>query len=130
MAHSVKAVQTLDIALPSPPSPSIVSSQRKSTTIACTVSSDGLIHAFDLAMVPDSDEVMEKVEIAPVAAYDTKGTRLTCLTLADGNVISAGEKRKEREGEDEGDEQESEEEGAEEWPNEQEEEEEEEMETD
>ncbi|KAG5350265.1 p21-activated protein kinase-interacting protein 1-like [Termitomyces sp. T112] len=126
--NRVKAVQTLDITLPCPPSPSADTSQRKATTIACTVSSDGFINVYDLAMVPASDEGQEKVDIAPVAAYDTKGTRLTCLTIADGDMVSgeakAGEKRKEREGEEEEDE--SEEEGVEEWLSEQEEEEEEE----
>ncbi|KAG6876841.1 hypothetical protein C0993_012658 [Termitomyces sp. T159_Od127] len=120
--NRVKAVSTLEVALPAGVAP------REATTLACTVSSDGLVHVYDLAMVPapgdgDGGEV---VGIAPVAVYDTKGTRLTCLTLADGDgdvgggEAQAGEKRKEREGE------ESEEEGAEEWPSEQEEEEEEE----
>jgi len=74
----VKALQTLDIALPP-------SSGRTSTTIVCTVSSDGKIHIYDLAHVPSrADKV---VEIAPVAEYDSKGTRLTCVTVGDGEVL-------------------------------------------
>jgi protein MAK11 len=74
----VKALQTLDIALPP-------SSGRTSTTIVCTVSSDGKIHVYDLDHIPSrADKV---VEIAPVAEYDSKGTRLTCVTLGDGEVL-------------------------------------------
>lgn len=75
----MKALQTLDIALPP-------SSGRTSTTIVCTVSSDGKIHIYDLAHVPShADKV---VEIAPVAEYDSKGTRLTCVTVGDGEVLA------------------------------------------
>ncbi|KAG6918378.1 hypothetical protein DXG01_015030 [Tephrocybe rancida] len=127
----VKAVQTLDIALPPAPASPTETPSRGSTTIACTVSSDGMVHVYDLALVPASASVSgEKAEIAPVAVYDTKGTRLTCLTLADGEAEvgpRVGEKRKK------GEESESEEEGNEEWPSgdeEEEEEEEEEIESD
>ncbi|KAG6879939.1 hypothetical protein C0992_009297 [Termitomyces sp. T32_za158] len=122
--NRVKAVTTLDIALPAGVS------SRDATTIACTVSSDGFVHVYDLAMVPPPSASEEVVEIAPVAVYDTKGTRLTCLTLADGDAdggeVLAGEKRKEREGEGEGEGEESEDDAAEEWPSEKEEEDEEE----
>jgi protein MAK11 len=66
----------------------------------CTISSDGKIHIYDLTSVPASDPSMspdKKVQIKPVAVYDTKGTRLTCVTVADGDVQSkqeAGLKRK------------------------------------
>ncbi|KAG6829143.1 hypothetical protein H0H92_005547 [Tricholoma furcatifolium] len=131
----VKAVQTISIALP----PSSSSSSSAQTILACTVSSDGRIHVYDLAMVPapSSQTANEKKEIAPVAEYDTNGTRLTCLALADGdgdvevgseNVAKVGEKRKVPEGEGEGEESDGDGEGdgGDEWPSEGEEEDEEE----
>ncbi|KAJ7089867.1 WD40-repeat-containing domain protein [Mycena belliarum] len=124
--NRVKAVQTLSIALP-PGSP------RASTTLAATASSDGRIHVYDLAALPPlansasnpNGAASEKLdggvpEIEPVASYDSKGTRLTCVTLADGDGIGSGgevgEKRKrgdgaeEDDGEDDGDEDEEDEE--------------------
>ncbi|KAF8075163.1 WD40-repeat-containing domain protein [Lyophyllum atratum] len=113
--NRVKAIQTLQIALPPLPS-----SERTSTTIACTVSSDGKIHVYDVAMIPEAGE---KAEILPVAVYDSKGTRLTCVTLADGELDTApvGSKRK-RQGE--GEDSEDKDEGDDEWPEEDEDEEE------
>lgn len=75
---SVRAVQTLQISIP------ITSlSKRTSTTIVSTASSDGKIHVYDLASLSESTQE-EVTEITPVVEYDSKGTRLTCLTLADG----------------------------------------------
>ncbi|KAG6844748.1 hypothetical protein H0H87_004080 [Tephrocybe sp. NHM501043] len=127
--NRVKAVQTLDITLP-PLSENKISSDvpmRRSTTIACTVSSDGMVHVYDIALVPASTST-EMVEIAPAAVYDTKGTRLTCITLADGDLESAndavvGEKRKKRVDIDESDDDDDDDD--EDWPSEEEEEEEE-----
>lgn len=52
------------------------------------------------------------LQISPVAEYDTKGTRLTCVTIADGEALehasSVSGKRKRG---DEGSEQEDEDEG-------------------
>jgi len=77
LCDRVKALQTLEIALPS-------SSGRTSTTIVTTVCSDGKIRVFDLFSIPvTSDEV---VEIEADAVYDTHGTRLICVTLADGDI--------------------------------------------
>jgi len=73
--NRVKATQTLEISLPE-------SSGRLSTTLVCTVSSDGFIKIYDLASVPASST--QKVEIEPLVSYDSKGTRLTCVTFADG----------------------------------------------
>ena len=83
-------MQTLEIALPE-------SSGRISTTLVCTVSSDGFINIYDLASVPGSST--PKTEIKPLVSYDSKGTRLTCVTFADGTTesvpeLSIGEKRK------------------------------------
>ncbi|KAL6309384.1 WD40-repeat-containing domain protein [Sparassis latifolia] len=98
--NRVKAVDTLSVALP----PS-VSSTRSSTTIVSTISSDGKIHIYDLAALPASSE--EKIQLNPVAEYDTKGTRLTCLALADGDIENSSNatgkrKRPEEEGDQSG----------------------------
>jgi protein MAK11 len=91
----VKAVETLHIALPktTPEDP------RATTTIVCTISSDGKIFVYDLATLPA--ETKEKMQLHPVAEYDTRGTRLTCLTVAEGRSAGGSTvvnvKRKERE---------------------------------
>jgi len=60
------------------------SCSRTFTTIVATVCTDGKIRVFDLSSIPvTSDEVLE---IEADAIYDTHGTRLTCVTLADGDV--------------------------------------------
>ncbi|KAF5361778.1 hypothetical protein D9756_002205 [Leucocoprinus leucothites] len=75
--NRVKAIQTLRIALPP-------SCSRTSTTVVTTVCTDGKIRLFDLHSVPATSS--EVTEIKADAEYDTKGTRLTCVTLADGDV--------------------------------------------
>ena len=80
--YRIKAVQTIGIALPS-------SSGRTSTIIACTVSSDGNVNIYDIAEIPDkpsTDTPQEVKQIEPLTTYDSKGTRLTCVTLADGDM--------------------------------------------
>jgi protein MAK11 len=79
--YRIKAVQTIEIALPS-------SSNRTSTIIACTVSSDGNINLYDIAAIPDqpTDTPQKVKQIEPLSTYDSKGTRLTCVTLADGDM--------------------------------------------
>ncbi|KAG2121703.1 WD40-repeat-containing domain protein [Suillus cothurnatus] len=72
-SNRVKAVEILPLALPR----STKADALLSTIILCTVSSDGKIHVYDLADV---------LQISPVAEYDTKGTRLTCVTIADGEA--------------------------------------------
>ncbi|KAF8630537.1 hypothetical protein AX15_002858 [Amanita polypyramis BW_CC] len=105
----VKALQTISVQLPP-----LYHSTQKSTIIVCTASSDGRIRVFDLASLPvsgagvvngDSDNG-KPVQIEPVAEYNTKGTRLTCLAVADGDAEheEGGEtrKRKREDEEDEG----------------------------
>jgi protein MAK11 len=80
--YRIKAVQTIGIALPS-------SSGRTSTIIACTVSSDGNVNLYDIAAIPEqpsTDTPQTTRQIEPLTTYDSKGTRLTCVTLADGDV--------------------------------------------
>lgn len=60
-----------------------------STIVACTVSSDGKIHVYDLALLPAVPST-QKAEIHPVAQYDSKGTRFTCITLAEGDSTQSG----------------------------------------
>lgn len=78
----VKAVNIIMVALPSI-SPSTPTS---STTLACTISSDGCIRTFDLAPILSS-KADNAIELQAIAEYDTKGSRLTCLTVADGELV-------------------------------------------
>ncbi|KAG1824693.1 WD40-repeat-containing domain protein [Suillus subaureus] len=108
-SNRIKAVESLPLALPR----STKANALLSTIILCTVSSDGKIHLYDLALLPaDQKAGSEVLQISPVAEYDTKGTRLTCVTIADGEALehaqSVNGKRKrgdedsEQEDEDEG----------------------------
>ncbi|CAL1714478.1 unnamed protein product [Somion occarium] len=105
--NRVKAVDALQIALPSIPN-----SSRTSTTLVSTISSDGKIRIYDLASLPTVPTNGEKTQLTPVAEYDTKGSRLTCVTLADGDIAipqaanvngkrKRGEQDKDEEGESE-----------------------------
>ncbi|KAL1678871.1 WD40-repeat-containing domain protein [Schizophyllum commune] len=87
-ANRVKAFQTLALALP----------DGTQTTVVCTVSSDGKLHAYDLGELPapastkaskdtEDDAVLE---IQPSGTYDSKGTRFTCVTVADGDAEGLG----------------------------------------
>lgn len=81
---SVKAVDILAISLPAS-----TPSGRLTTTIVTTVSSDGNVHVYDMAALPLDSTSKEVLEIKPAASYSTKGTRLTCVTLADGEVLTS-----------------------------------------
>lgn len=122
------------------------SSKRTSTTIIATASSDGKIHIYDFAQVGSDTSSAGKVqEVEPVTVYDSKGTRLTCVALADDvaaptPAVKAGKNGKRDRDEDEDSEAEGdedvdmygsgeEEEEEEDRENEEEEEEEEEMES-
>ena len=101
----MKAIDTISLALP----PS--SSTPATTTIVCTISSDGKIHIYDLASLDDPPgEQRQRLE--PAAVYDTKGTRLTCVTLSDGDVaeIRKGKRKREDRGKADKDESDQEEE--------------------
>ncbi|KAG2072448.1 WD40 repeat-like protein [Suillus decipiens] len=94
-SNRVKAVEILPLALPQ----STKANALLSTIILCTVSSDGKIHVYDLASLPAGQKAgSEVLQISSVAEYDTKGTRLTCVTIAEGeapaNGKSANGKRK------------------------------------
>jgi protein MAK11 len=78
--NRVKALDTIKIALSS--------TKRRSTTLLSSVSSDGTINVYDLSLLPPPSlsEEIDIVETSPVVTYDSKGSRLTCVTLADGDV--------------------------------------------
>ena len=70
-----------------------------------TVSSDGWIRLFDLGTLNSLQSTASSKnvpQLEAIASYDTKGSRLTCCTLADGEapVQSAIGKRKHEESED------------------------------
>ena len=93
----MKAFDTLVVALPS-------NAPRESTTVLSTVSSDGRIHLYDLSELPPNlfeAERKDAIDIVPIAEFDAKGTRFTCVTLADGDLdtVSSDEKRKREESE-------------------------------
>jgi protein MAK11 len=113
-SNRVKAVDTLKIALPVTEG----GMSRSSTTIISTISSDGKILVYDLESVlqslltlrTDEDGKKDVPAIKPVVEYDSNGSRLTCLTLAEGEteVVSAGSgKRKHKESEDEDEDEEA-----------------------
>jgi protein MAK11 len=79
----VKAIDTIRVALPS--------TRRNSTTILSSVCSDGTINVYDLSLLPPPAPIAPSSipEISPVVTYDSKGTRLTCVTLAEGEVDHA-----------------------------------------
>jgi protein MAK11 len=89
-------------------------SSRKSTTLVCTASSDGMIHVYDLAGLGLGQKSAVQ-ELEPVARYDSKGTRFTCLTVADvepnENNILTKRKREEAEEADKVDEDDDEDDG-------------------
>lgn len=88
----MKAVSALSVALPA-------GSSRQSTTLIGTISSDGFVLIFDLASLPppasesvsQTESTAEPHQLSHIANYDTKGSRLTCMTLADGEVSSTTE---------------------------------------
>ncbi|KZP28738.1 WD40 repeat-like protein [Athelia psychrophila] len=97
-ANRVKAIDVLTVALPPSPSPS----SPKTTTLVCTASSDGLVRVFDLAdLLADGGDAVKEMQAC--AEYNSKGTRLTCVTFAEGDVdASAAQAGVKRAREDEG----------------------------
>ncbi|KIO26535.1 hypothetical protein M407DRAFT_24256, partial [Tulasnella calospora MUT 4182] len=97
----VKALATLPVTLPS----------EAQTTYLTTIGSDGKIHLYDLLDLPPSSNATsappDPPQILPIATYDTKGSRLTSLTMADGAPPQTAGKRK-RDGDEDEDEEEAE----------------------
>ena len=82
-SYRVKAIDAMRVALSS--------ARRDSTTILSSVSSDGTVNVYDLLLLPPSAPIAPSniPEISPVVTYDSKGSRLTCVTLAEGDVDHA-----------------------------------------
>lgn len=79
---SVKALATLRIALPTSSA-----QQRTSTDILVTISSDGRVLVYDVhALVGLQSDVGAVPQLAALAEYDTAGSRLTCLTVAEDPI--------------------------------------------
>jgi len=97
MSYLVVSVKALDV---------LVS---QGATFVATASSDGRIHLYDLTVPLRGSTTSEPQDIYPVAAYDTNGSRLTCVTLVEGEdyVESIlGRKRKHEEGDEDENEEE------------------------
>ena len=62
------------------------------TVLISSVSSDGLINLYDLESFLTLKPIAgsEIRQGSPLASYDTKGSRLTCVFLADGKSAQAG----------------------------------------
>ncbi|CAE6460776.1 unnamed protein product [Rhizoctonia solani] len=61
-------------------------SKHQKVTLMSTASSDGKILVYNLSQVPTCSKETDTVpELKPMASYDTKGSRLVCLTMADGD---------------------------------------------
>lgn len=96
----MKALATLPITLPS----------GSKTTYLTTIGSDGKIHLYDLLDFPPNSDATtassELPQVSPIATYDTKGSRLTSLTMADGlPPQTAGKRKRDDEDEDEDEEE-------------------------
>lgn len=61
----------------------------ESSTLLSTVSSDGLVNLYDLSSAIGSPTQGEDNKSEPIASYDTKGSRLTCVFLAEGRKEQA-----------------------------------------
>ncbi|KAL5531595.1 hypothetical protein ACEPAG_4472 [Sanghuangporus baumii] len=91
--NRVKSLDTLVVATTK------TKTEQKWTTIMSTVSSDGWVRIFDLGILDSIGSTIaskDVIQLEAIASYDTKGSRLTCCTLADGEtpVQSVTGKRK------------------------------------
>ncbi|CAE6483545.1 unnamed protein product [Rhizoctonia solani] len=76
--NRVKALDVLQVHGPG--------SKNQKTSLISTASSDGIIFIYDLSRVLGSYNTEDPVpQFKPIASYDTKGSRLVCLTMADGD---------------------------------------------
>lgn len=66
----------------------------QNAAFATTVSSDGQIHLYDLTAAMDISSVTEPLNVAPIAVYDTKGSRLTCVTITETEEDRAETKKR------------------------------------
>ncbi|KAG9099875.1 hypothetical protein FS749_000133 [Ceratobasidium sp. UAMH 11750] len=77
--NRVKALDLLNVSIPG--------REGGTTTLMSTASSDGNIFVYDLGVTLISSEPSEIPTFQSIATYDTKGSRLVCLTMADGEPV-------------------------------------------
>ncbi|KAK4686503.1 protein MAK11, partial [Tremellales sp. Uapishka_1] len=73
-SNRIKSISSLPFYIPAIDSTSLP----KKTVLLTSASSDGLINVYDLSTMSEATE--------KVVGYDTKGSRLTCVSMADGGV--------------------------------------------
>ncbi|SCV67962.1 BQ2448_83 [Microbotryum intermedium] len=107
--NRVKRIELLEIALPPAKKshPSTLTSTSTSTMLIITISSDGQILFFDLAQIvahkgSEHEEERGIQEVEALGRWDTKGSRLTCLSVV--GVVEKKKEGKEEEEVDEGEE--------------------------
>ncbi|WWC67086.1 uncharacterized protein I206_100993 [Kwoniella pini CBS 10737] len=82
--NRIKSISTLQFVVPAE------DEEERPTILLTTVSSDGLINLYDLFWVENAHEIQGHGEANtrdPDASYDTKGSRLTCVYIADGQDL-------------------------------------------
>jgi protein MAK11 len=81
------------------------------STFVATVSSDGRVHLYDLDTLLGASASSKQQEVKPIAVYDTKASRLTCVTITEGGMDYTESilKRKRKHGEGDEDDNETEE---------------------
>ncbi|WVQ94013.1 hypothetical protein IAU59_001091 [Kwoniella sp. CBS 9459] len=103
--NRIKSVSALPFAAPDANSPGGL----RKTTLLATASSDGLINVYDLSAISNTNASSiegEEQKIESNASYDTKGSRLTCVYIADGQDVArlvAGQNKKSQTAQDEED---------------------------
>lgn len=75
------------------------------STFVATASSDGRINLYDVGNLLGSPASSEPQAILPMAFYDTKASRLTCVTITEGgeNSVESILRRKRKHDESDGD---------------------------
>lgn len=76
--RSIKALDFVDVAQPG--------LKDRNITLMSTASSDGNIFVYNLSQIPIGSSTSDDIPVfKPIASYNTKGSRLVCLTMADGS---------------------------------------------
>ncbi|CAE6468432.1 unnamed protein product [Rhizoctonia solani] len=76
--NRVKALDVLQLTNPG--------SKDQKINLMSSASSDGIIFIYDLSQIPRNSNTEDSVpQLKPITSYDTKGSRLVCLTMADGD---------------------------------------------
>ncbi|WWC57844.1 uncharacterized protein I303_100379 [Kwoniella dejecticola CBS 10117] len=82
--NRIKSISALQFVVPAE------DGEERPTVLLTTVSSDGLINLFDLFWVENAHDIQGEGEAntrQPDASYNTKGSRLTCVFIADGQDL-------------------------------------------